>query len=312
VGAGLFFVALGAAIPARADEGGKATASGIEKQAAIHYKEGLRAAKRGQWERAHEAFLAAWRIQAHPRVAAELGRTEIELGMHLEAAEHLAFSLREGADATPAEREEADTLWREARSHVGILRVRVEGKGANVLVDGRSVGYAPLERSIFVEPGQRVIEAHGPGSLRVTRMLKVKAGAAADVHLVPAPPRAPVALPAPAPPAEPDPDIGTIQSGVAATALISVFGFGTGAAALAKREQSETRRNDACRSCPGGYNDMQRDAAFLGNVAIWSFITAGAIGVATTIYASSVESDKAAVRTTARVAPGFLGVEMTF
>ncbi|MDI3282233.1 hypothetical protein [Polyangium sp. 15x6] len=109
-----------------------------------------------------------------------------------------------------------------------------------------------------------------------------------------------------------------IEGGVAATVLFASFGIGLGAAAATIDAESERLRSDPCRSCPGGFNDMQRDMAFLANASILSFIGAGVAGFGTALYAINVEDDVS----TAKKGPapqavvlfqgGLLGVQVLF
>jgi hypothetical protein len=82
-----------------------------------------------------------------------------------------------------------------------------------------------------------------------------------------------------------------IEGGVAATVLFASFGIGLGAAAATLDAESERLRADPCRSCPGGFNDMQRDMAFLANASILSFVGAGIAGFGTALYAINVEEE---------------------
>jgi hypothetical protein len=82
-----------------------------------------------------------------------------------------------------------------------------------------------------------------------------------------------------------------IEGGVAATMLFATLGLGSGVIAAALDAESERKRSEPCRSCPGGYNDLQRDMAMVANVSLVSFVAAGVIGVATTLYAATVDEE---------------------
>lgn len=82
-----------------------------------------------------------------------------------------------------------------------------------------------------------------------------------------------------------------IEGGIAATMLFSTLGLGAGIVAATIDAESERKRDDPCRTCSGGFNDMQRDMAMVGNVALFSFLAAGIVGTATTIYAIAVEDE---------------------
>ncbi|UQA57584.1 hypothetical protein [Polyangium aurulentum] len=207
----------------------------------------------------------------------------------------------EGSDSKPAQsaRQRAGTKH---SARLGVLRVKVDVPGAAVLLDGKLVGRAPIEEPVRVSPGRHVIQALG-AEAEDTRHIDVTAGRPSDIELKVAPkddeaapqpslPLAPISEPPPMPPPALESDEeprGIVEAGVAATLLVSLFALGTGAAAAAKEAASEARRDEACRSCPGAYNDMQRDAALLSNTSLWSFVAAGAIATGTALYAMSVD-----------------------
>ncbi|MDI1451482.1 hypothetical protein [Polyangium sp. 6x1] len=112
-----------------------------------------------------------------------------------------------------------------------------------------------------------------------------------------------------------------IEGGVAATVLFASFGIGLGAAAATLDAESERRRADPCRSCPGGFNDMQRDMAFLANGSILAFVGAGIAGFGTVLYAINVEDDvqtetaknkEVRPQAVVRFQGGLLGVQVLF
>jgi hypothetical protein len=210
----------------------------------------------------------------------------------------------------------------------GFVRVKVDLTGAEVLVDGKLVGTAPLERPLRLDPGRHVIRALG-AEIEDERAIDVAEGATSDVDLrvaprpeekepdkapAPAPSSRSLLDPAPAPARDDDAGPrGLVESSIAATMLVSLFGLGTGIAAAAKDAASEARRDEPCRSCPGGYNDMQRDAALLANTSLWSFVAAGAIAAGTALYVLSLDGDGGnGSRTGIVVRAGGLGFETNF
>lgn len=97
--------------------------------------------------------------------------------------------------------------------------------------------------------------------------------------------------------------------------LLSTLGLGAGIVAAAIDAESERKRDDPCRTCAGGFNEMQRDMAMVGNVALFSFLAAGIVGTATTIYAITVEEEfKNTARTKAvlQIRGSSLGLKVTF
>ncbi len=83
--------------------------------------------------------------------------------------------LSEGADEVEAERRaEVEAELKALRQQVGALSVEVDEVGAEIEVDGRLLGRAPLERRVWLEPGDhRVVVV---GSRTETRRVRVEAG----------------------------------------------------------------------------------------------------------------------------------------
>ena len=179
-------------------------------QATARYEAGVLASKQGRWPAAYAAFRDAWRLKEHPQIAAGLGRAALNTGRPREAAERLAYFLREAGRLAPQHRKEVEDLLAEARKQVGTLTLSASRAGAELAVDGAPVGKAPIAREVFVDPGRRVIEARLPGLEPARVEVEVKAGSAQHVGLwlvelpcapgaTPGAAPAPAAIPAPAP-----------------------------------------------------------------------------------------------------------------
>ncbi|MDC3960487.1 PEGA domain-containing protein [Polyangium jinanense] len=163
--------------------------SGASAQPAVNpqvkqlYDVGIKAAEKGQWEKARASFEEAFKLDPRPKIAVNLGNAELELGRYRDAAEHLEYFLRNDTSGNAAARQPVQQLLDKATAQIGTLRVTVDVKGAEVLVDGRSVGQAPVERPIFVEPGSYTIEARSPEKTPVSQKVALAAGAKLDVDL---------------------------------------------------------------------------------------------------------------------------------
>jgi hypothetical protein len=137
--------------------------------------------KQGQYARARVAYIAAWALKKHWQIAGSLGDTELKLEMYRDAAEHLAYFLRASPSQPPSA--EAQKLYAEARSKIGMLVVTVDKAGAEVEVDGKVVGKAPLEDPVFVEPGHHVVEARA-GAALASAQVDIAVGAERPVQLL--------------------------------------------------------------------------------------------------------------------------------
>lgn len=154
-----------------------------EDVATREFNAGIEARKASDLEAARQHFAAAFQAMPQPRMAVKLAQTELELGRHREAAEHFRYYLGR-KEPSAADRAAALGMLDEAKRKIGVLEVRVDEPGAEILVDRAVVGVLPLDGEVFVDPGKRVVEARkdgcsfepaslelGPGSTQVVSFL---------------------------------------------------------------------------------------------------------------------------------------------
>ena len=115
-------------------------------------------------EKFHSAYImyqSAWNLRHHYKIAANLGSCEYILGKYRDAAEHLAFSLRQlPRDVGTEERTYITERHAEAVKHVATLEIRIEEAGAaDVFIDDTFIGRAPLDRPIYATPGPHTVHA---------------------------------------------------------------------------------------------------------------------------------------------------------
>jgi hypothetical protein len=184
-------VALSAMAPLRiaaAQTGAPATAGApsaeVMARADAIFRDAIKLYKAKRYAEAEAGFLEAWKLNPTYDVAGNLGHTEARLGKHREAAEYLAFALRNfpltgNADKRRAAQEKFD----EVRKLVTSVKVQVSVPRAEVFVDGRLVGVAPLAGEVFVEPSAHTIEAKLAGYEDAKQSLQAEKGAVQTVML---------------------------------------------------------------------------------------------------------------------------------
>jgi hypothetical protein len=123
------------------------------------FMEGVKAYDANQFEQARTLFLQAYALKRHPAVLLNLGQSELKAGYLEDGGNHLQQFLREHKDATPDQRKAAEAGIQEAQRKTAFLIVIVDADGANVGVDGQSVGQAPLLEPYFVKPGKHEVSA---------------------------------------------------------------------------------------------------------------------------------------------------------
>jgi hypothetical protein len=192
--AGLLLLALlGASLsssPVRAEEAGDARA---------HFDRALAASKEQRFTDALDEFEAAYAAAPDYRVLYNIGRVSIVLGKHVRALEALEQYLREGAETLPEDRRaEVSRLVADERLKVATLVVETAA-GADVRVDGRLAGAAPLPGPLRLVAGSHTLEALIAGRPPLLRELELTGGTTTTVALT-FPPSPPAAVPSPAAP----------------------------------------------------------------------------------------------------------------
>lgn len=171
------------------------------------FEEGVKLFDKGDYERARAAFLQAWALKKHPAVLLNLAQCELRSGEHVAAARHFAQYLHEYPDTPESQQDVARRGLAEARLETGQLDIAVDMEGAEIFVDGESVGRAPLPGPLDVTPGTHTIEVKLAGTAPVSQQAAVTAGSKNTVNIALAKPdaRGPAVGPA-QPPRDDEPE----------------------------------------------------------------------------------------------------------
>ncbi len=247
---------------------------------------------KGDWKGAYDAYTAAWALQKSYDIAGNLGNVELKLGKYRDAAEHLAFSIEnfpptgEESLQKAIQKKLAGVLTEVGRLHVQLSANGATVDGASVTVNGRPAGTAPkVAKTLFVEPGDVVVEVKLAGYLDARQQVAVAKGAeqSLTVVLVPLPQQHRSVIP------------GAVMGSLAGAALI------TGAALLgegaAKRSDAKNL-NSAIQTAHNGcipassnldprcsqLNDTALSAGTFHNTGVGMLVGAGVLGVATAAY----------------------------
>lgn len=277
----------------------KAASSDMDDDAARLLAAGNRAFKEGKFAEAEKAYSEAFAIKKGYDIAGNLGAAQLAQGKLLEAAQHLAFTLRMfPLTGEPALRDQMQKAYDQCRQGVGAVRVNLAVRGATVLVDGVAVGEAPLADEVFLEPGDHVFEAKLEGYTGAPQHVSALKGASVEVTLAlsPLPPPRPVKTSVevvavrrrnPAP--------GIALAGVA----LLTFGAGAGFLSLSasKRSNAEVLRTqilDVGHGCVNGAANYDSRCTSLEStlhsddtwhdVAVGSFIVGSAAAVGAAAY----------------------------
>lgn len=285
------------------------------------FDKGVGLLKKGRFTDAEALFQAAWDLKQSYDVAANLGDCELQIGQMREAAEHLSFALRTFPLTGKAPvRARIQELLTEARRHVGALTVRVSEDGAQIMIDGSAVGRSPMAHELYVDPGERVVEASLAGHDKAREAVRIEKGASREVSLklVPTKPKGQVG-PSGVPPSgggaqgdRSSKSLPLIIGGAATSAVALAIGVGLTAAANGKSTDAVTEA-DALRQtgnlCPhpsiaarcAELKEMNAAHDSLRSGAIGAFVVGGVFALATVAYAAWPSPEPAAPAKRARV-----------
>jgi hypothetical protein len=283
------------------------------------FAKGFKAAEQHRWDQCRAALLAAFAIRPHPQVAGNLAACELKLGLHRDAAEHIAYFLRElKPDAPREKRMYAEAGMREAQAKIEAVQVTVNVNGAEVRLDGKVVGRSPLLDPVFVMPGPHTFDAIADGFPIASASIDAKAAGMRDLALVlkraePPPPPV-VVVPPEARPVWPAVVTGALAVGglaVGAGLTVAANGKGTDVGMLG----TQVGGRSACFAKAPGC-DALRDAAasrdMLSSVGLWSFVAGGAFALTAAGLGmwAGMAPTKAAVHVVPLVGAGQAGVGM--
>lgn len=151
-----------AAFAAPADEAEGLVKRGIELRKAFKDREAL------------EQFQRAYELAPTPRIEAQVGAAEQALGRWVDAETHIAHALRSRTDGWIMKNHGVlEQALMTIRSHLGRLDILANPVGAEIRVDGRDVGKAPLPEPVRVSIGSVVVEIRAPGYYSATRNVTV-------------------------------------------------------------------------------------------------------------------------------------------
>lgn len=211
------------------------------REARARFDEGVALVRQGQFQAARVKFQQTLALEKRAAVLINLAVCEKNLGLTLEAAEHLDAYVKD-PNVAPERRESvARELLEPLRRKLGQLKI-VAPPGSTIVLDGRrTLGAAPLVDAVIVAPGDHECEATGDR----TRELRVHvdAGQVVEVNLEAAPPR-PDAIERYRPMA------GYVVPLALAGAGVVALGFGAGFALDSQSKRSDATAQSAACSIP--------------------------------------------------------------
>jgi hypothetical protein len=147
-------------------------------------QEGIRLRREGSDSRALPLFQRAHDLAHTPRTAAQLGLVEFALGYSVNAATHLSQGLAASNDPwIHANRLALEQALSEVQARIGEVEVAGTPAGADVRLNGKSVGRLPLPNPIPSDQGPMTVELRAPGYVTGSKSVYVTGGKRTLVRL---------------------------------------------------------------------------------------------------------------------------------
>ncbi|MCC6523885.1 MAG: PEGA domain-containing protein [Polyangiaceae bacterium] len=183
----LLLCALAVSVPAApALGGGPDKAPTVEdlRRADELYRQASALLDAGKLPEARAKYAEAWELKQSYDIATNLGAVELALGDEPGAATHLRWGMRNfPVNGNPDTRKVLEQRYAEAKAASGTVILNVSVAGADITVDGKSIGQAPLPDEVYVEPGKRTFGASAKGYETATEVRDIAADTTIDVSL---------------------------------------------------------------------------------------------------------------------------------
>lgn len=164
-----------------------ASAPQAKAQAQVLLGQGSKLYQAGDVAGALEKFNAAYDTYASPKLMFNIGQANRDLGRPVEALEAFGRFLSGATDASPDTVADARRSVAELQNRLGRIQIDCATSGAEVSVDGKSVGVAPLPGAVWVTPGRHQVTARHDDSNPAVEDVVVTANTVSAVTLFLAP-----------------------------------------------------------------------------------------------------------------------------
>jgi len=158
-------------------------------------RRGIQLRKTRDDQAAAREFQKAYQLVRSPRAAGQLGLAEQALGRWEDAERHVSEAIRATDDPWVSHnRAVLDRSLATIQQHLGRVEITGDPEGAEVSVNGHSIGKLPLPEPVRVSAGQVDIDLRAPGFAPAQRTLTIVGGQYQPVVIHLAKDRAPIAV----------------------------------------------------------------------------------------------------------------------
>ena len=144
-------------------------------------REGTQLYEQGGYADALTKFEQAYALYPSPKLLFNMAKTARALGRPVDAIEAFERFLAEATDVPPEMVESAKRSVAELSLNVGSLMIDCGTAGAEISVDGKRIGLAPIMKLLRVVPGNHQVTATHPSALPAVENVVVAAGTAQTV-----------------------------------------------------------------------------------------------------------------------------------
>jgi hypothetical protein len=171
-------------IPQVTMEQSKGTADDVTAKAAVRFQQAVELYREGSYEGALAEFWKAYQISPSYRVLFNIAQTQYALHDFVSAHKSFIQYKAEGRGEIPADRRaEVDEMLAKLEERVAQLQISTNVTGADIRVDGVSVGTSPLAALVPVNVGTRKVSAFKTGAPEAVRMVTVAGKESVNVEL---------------------------------------------------------------------------------------------------------------------------------
>jgi tetratricopeptide (TPR) repeat protein len=133
-----------------------------ESEADALFFEGKEKAREQKWDEALLLFERSWQLKPSYDCAGNLGQVALKLGLYTKAATYLDRCLHMfPATGSKTQRDQIESLFREASTHVATVHFSVAGSSGELVLD-RSIelgtARGPLGAAVYVNPGTHILQ----------------------------------------------------------------------------------------------------------------------------------------------------------
>ncbi len=155
----------------------KPVGSAQRQRASQHFRRGAALFQEGAFEGAMVEFQRAYEASPNPGVLFNLAQTGVMLHDYAQAKALFERYLAQGADTIPAERRTlVEAELAQLRNRLGYAHLVVSPGRAEVWVDKRLVGRAPLKDAITLNVGRHLIEVRAEGYRPEAHTIEIAGG----------------------------------------------------------------------------------------------------------------------------------------